>query len=177
MAMMLEHAKMDHVSSFLLCIQKYDIGNSEPQALNPTPYTLHPTPYTLYPISYILCLIPKTSTPAPLQPCNPATLQPCYTPVLMHPLQPCTPNFKPYTPNPKPKTLHPTPSTLHPTPYTLHPTAYILHPTPYTPHPTDLLSVNSRNISGTTALHMAAASNAMNLLEYLATEVCVNPKP
>lgn len=38
----------------------------------------------------------------------------------------------------------------------------------------DLLSINSRNITGTTALHVAAAYNAMSVLEYLVTEVCVN---
>mmetsp|Transcript_19148 Transcript_19148/g.30969 ORF Transcript_19148/g.30969 Transcript_19148/m.30969 type:complete len:468 (-) Transcript_19148:43-1446(-) len=38
----------------------------------------------------------------------------------------------------------------------------------------DLLSKKSRNMSGSTALHAAGASNAMNILEYLLTEVCVN---
>jgi ankyrin repeat protein len=40
--------------------------------------------------------------------------------------------------------------------------------------PEDLLSVNSRNISGTAALHVAAAYNAMKLLEYLITQVCAS---
>ena len=38
----------------------------------------------------------------------------------------------------------------------------------------DLLSINSRNISGSTALHVAAANNSTNVLEYLITEVSVN---
>jgi ankyrin repeat protein len=38
----------------------------------------------------------------------------------------------------------------------------------------DLLSINSRNMSGTSALHVAAGFNSMSVLEYLVTEVCVN---
>ena len=38
----------------------------------------------------------------------------------------------------------------------------------------DLRSIHARNLSGSTALHVAAANNAMSLLEYLVTVVCVN---
>jgi len=33
--MMLEHARMDNVTNFLLCIQQYGIGDPEPQTDNP----------------------------------------------------------------------------------------------------------------------------------------------
>lgn len=41
-------------------------------------------------------------------------------------------------------------------------------------HAIDLLSINSRNMSGTTALHVSAGNNSMQVLEYLITEVCVD---
>ena len=38
----------------------------------------------------------------------------------------------------------------------------------------DLMSINSRNTSGTTALHVAAANGCMKVLAHLVTEVCVD---
>ena len=38
----------------------------------------------------------------------------------------------------------------------------------------DLMSINSRNTSGTTALHVAASNGCMKVLMHLVTEVCVD---